>query len=108
MPCTAEAATERLMQSFFLVLFAIAAGFTLSGIVANLYRICGFDPDSRNGTILRLLVLVVAGPIVIIEAAFRGRAKKEWTASCFWLVAAGMTYWSLALGLLVLDVAISL
>jgi hypothetical protein len=96
------------MQSFFLVLFAIAAGFTLSGIVANLYRICGFDPETRGGSILRLIVLIFAGPIVVIEAALRGRAKKEWTATFFWLVAAGMTYWSLALGLLVLDVAISL
>jgi len=95
------------MQSLCLVLFSIAAGFTLSGIVANLYRVCGFKPETRNGAILRVIVLIVAGPTVIFEAAIRGRAKKEWTASFFWLVTAGLAYWSLALGLFVLEIALS-
>jgi hypothetical protein len=92
------------MDSLWLVLFATTAGFTASGIVANLYRACGFATQSQTARIARAVVMIFAGPSVIFEMAIRGLFKKEWSRAFFWLVAAGLAYWSLALGLLVMDV----
>ena len=50
------------------------------------------------------VVLVVAGPNVLFEKAMRGFLQKEWTPVTFWLVTAGVLYWSLALGLIVLEI----
>nr|TFG53248.1 MAG: hypothetical protein E4H34_03930 [Hyphomicrobiales bacterium] len=89
-------------------MFAIAAGFTASGIVASLYRLSGLSPDTQSGKIVRTAVLVVAGPSVIFGTALSGLRKKEWKPAWFWIVVAGLNYWSLGIGLLVLDIAISL
>ena len=96
------------MRSIWLILFAITAGFTASGIVANLYRACGLSGESRGGWIVRGLVMIVAGPNVIFETAVRSFASKQWTPSFFWLVAAGLAYWSLALGLFILDFVVQI
>lgn len=92
----------------WLVLFAISAGFTASGIVANLYRVLGFTGESNAGRIGRVLVLIVAGPTVVFESALRGKLAGAWPAWLFWSVAAGLAYWSLALGLFVIDFALHL
>src|SRR5687768_6479444 len=94
------------MRSIWIILFAITAGFTASGIVANLYRVCRPDAKERGGAVLRGLVMIVAGPNVIFETAVRAFNKKEWSPSFFWLVAAGLAYWSLAIGLFILDIVI--
>ena len=94
------------MHLIGLLFFSIAAGFTASAIVANLYRISGFRVKTSRGEFVRLAVLVVAGPSVIFESALRGFSTKDWAPVSFWLVTAGVLYWSLAIGLLVIDVAI--
>jgi hypothetical protein len=94
------------MYGLWIVPFLIAVGFTSSGIVANLYRVAGFSGEGRLGGVLRAAVMVIAGPTVIIESAMRGRAAKKWSPMGFWLVTGATIYWSLALGLLVLDVAL--
>jgi hypothetical protein len=94
------------MTSIWLVLFAITVGFTASGVVANLYRVLGFKGDSDAGRIGRAMVMIVAGPTVVFESAVRGMMRKEWPRWLFWLVVAGLAYWSLALGLFVLDIVI--
>ena len=94
------------MRSVWIILFAITAGFTASGIVANLYRVCWPGTDTRGGAILRGLVMIVAGPNVIFETAVRAFSRKEWSPSFFWLVAAGLAYWSLAIGLFILDIVV--
>ena len=96
------------MDKLWLILFAITAGFTVSAIIANLYRLLGFRTEERSGRVLRVTVLVIAGPSVIFEMAMRGLLAKEWTPFTFWLATAMLTYWSLAVGLLVLEVATSL
>jgi hypothetical protein len=96
------------MHSLWLILFATTAGFTASAIIANLYRACGFTTQSSAARIGRAVVLIFAGPSVIFEMAMRGLLKKEWSRAFFWLVAAGLAYWSLALGLLVIDVSTKL
>ena len=94
------------MHMVGLLFFSIAAGFTASAIVANLYRISGFRVKTPRDEILRVAVLVVAGPSVLFESALRAFNARDWQASSFWFVTAGVLYWSLAIGLLVIDVAI--
>lgn len=96
------------MDKLWLILFAITAGFTVSAIIANLYRLLGFGTEERSGRVLRVAVLVIAGPSVIFEMAMRGFHAKEWTPPTFWLATAMLAYWSLAVGLLVLQIAMSL
>ena len=96
------------MYSVWLLLFAITTGFTASGIVASLYRLSGAKADTGTGQTLRLAVMAIAGPSVIFEYAVRGYKTKEWAPMLFWLVVALVNYWSLALGLFVLDVAMHL
>lgn len=93
------------MNGLLLIVFAIAAGFTTSGIVANLYRLCGFGNESTGGRALSAAVMVVAGPCMIFGTAVKGRASNAWTPVAFWVTAALAFYWSLGLGLLVIDVA---
>ena len=96
------------MHGLTLVLFAIAAGFTASSIVANLYRLLSGTAAQDRTSWLRSLVMIVAGPNVVLESAVKSFAAKKWTPPFFWCALAGITYWSLALGLFVLDIAVSL
>jgi hypothetical protein len=98
----------RSMTNAWLILFAIATGFTASGIMANLYRLLGFKAESKNERMLRAAVMVIAGPCVLIENAVSGVMSKRWRLAYFWIGAAGAAYWSLAIGLFVLDVALKI
>jgi uncharacterized protein DUF6949 len=93
------------MLEFTLFLFAITAGYTASAIAANLYRISGATADTDRGHIIRLTVMAIAGPSVFFETAMRGYLAKEWSPITFALVTSGVAYWSLAIGLFVIEVA---
>lgn len=90
-----------------LMLFAVTAGFTASGITANLYKLVAAKRDSTPARIAYLAVMTVAGPSVLFENAAASLRKKACSRLAFWLAAAIAGYWALALGLLVLDVALS-
>ena len=92
------------MHSVWIVVFAVAFGFTASGIVASLYRLSGVAAETNQGKILRTAILVVAGPTVIFEAAVNALLAKEWSPIVFWFVIAGISYWSLGIGLFILDI----
>src|SRR5215469_6806212 len=50
-------------RDMMVVLFATTAGFTVSGILSNLYRLLvGGKPSSSNGRTIYLAVMVLAGP----------------------------------------------
>ena len=90
------------------VLFATTAGFTASGIIANLYRLLvKAKPETMPARIVYLSVMVVAGPNVLFENAANSLRKKACSKLAFWLAAAIVAYWSLAIGLFVLDVALA-
>ena len=97
------------MRDLTVVAFAMAAGFTASGIVANLYRIFfSTKPTGLAGRTAYFTVMVIAGPNVVLgNAATAVRAKKP-SKLPFWLAAAVCAYWSFAIGLFVLNVAITL
>ena len=96
-----------MLNGLTLVVFAIAAGFTVSGIAANIYRLCGVGNESTGERMLSAAVMVIAGPCMIFARAVKGRASNDWTPSAFWVAAALALYWSLGLGLLVIDVALT-
>jgi hypothetical protein len=96
------------MYELVLVLFAITAGFTFSGIAANLYRLSGVKAKSSAGRTLRFAVMTIAGPSVIFENAVRGRMAKTWAPGLFGLALVGVAYWSLGLGLFVLEIGLAL
>ena len=96
------------MTPLLLILFSMTAGFTVSAIVANLYRLSGAKAHDSSGRTIRLVVMVVAGPSVIFENAMRGLIAKQWPLTAFLLVAVGVAYWSLVLGLIVLNIVLML
>ena len=96
------------MYELGLALFAITAGFTFSGITANLYRLSGFKAKTSTERTFRFAVMTIAGPTVIFESAVKGLLAKTWTRGAFWLAITGVIYWSLALGLFVLELGVAL
>ncbi len=95
------------MHSIWLILFAIAAGFTASGVVASLHRFLGVNTQTQSGKIVGTAVLALAGPSIIFQMAMNGLRAKEWKPLTCWVVVAGLTFWSLGIGLLILDIAFS-
>ena len=93
------------MHSLSLFLIVITAGFTASGIIANLYRISGLKLEGTFGDVAWAAIVVFAGPNMIFECAMQGRIQKTWSAMAVWLVVAATCYWSMALGFIVLQLA---
>ena len=91
-----------------ILMFAITAGFTASGIVANLYRLLS---DGRKKAVDRTVYyasLVIAGPSMLFENAAKAWREKSCNWVAFWLAAAVAGYWSLALGLLIIQLAMAI
>ena len=98
-----------MLQDLTVVAFAMAAGFTASGIVANLYRLFfSTKPSGLAGRTAYFTVMVVAGPNVLLGNAATAVRGKGASRLAFWLAAGVCGYWSFALGLFVLNVAMAL
>ena len=97
-----------MVKDIFVVLFAVTAGFTASGIMANLYRLVAKKSDSMPARVAYVAIMIVAGPSVLFENAATSLRARSCSQLAFWLATAICAYWSLALGLLVLNVAIAL
>jgi len=96
-------------RDLMVVLFATTAGFTASGILANLYRlIVGDKPDSSSMQSLYVAVMVIAGPSVLLENAASAFKAKSCSRTAFWLAAAIAGYWSFAIGLFVMNLSLAL
>jgi hypothetical protein len=95
------------MHGLLIILFALAFGFTASGITANLYRLIASKPESMPARIVYAGVMILAGPSVLFENAAKSFRAKKCSGVAFWLAAAVAAYWSFALGLFVLDIYIS-
>jgi hypothetical protein len=86
----------------------MTTGFTASGISANLYHLLVKEARSSTDRAIFVAVMIVAGPSVMFEKAAKGWREKSCSGVAFWLAAALSGYWSLALGLLVIQVALAL
>ena len=101
------------MHSLWLLSFSIASGFTASAIIANIYRIClpvsaRAKAEGLGERTIRSAVLVFAGPSMLLDNAMRGLRAKKWHPVTFWLATGAVLYWSLALGLVLVSVAVHL
>jgi hypothetical protein len=98
-----------MLRDLIVVSFSMAAGFTASGIVSNLYKlICAAKPTSLAGRTAYITIMVVAGPNVLFANAATAVRGKEGSKLAFGLAAAVAGYWSFAIGLFVLNVALAL
>jgi len=96
------------VHDVLVALFAMAAGFTASGITASLYRLLAKESVSSLGRAVYIAVMIFAGPTVLFENAAKAWREKSCSGVAFWLAAALSGYWSLALGLLVIQIGIAL
>lgn len=96
------------MHDLVAALFALSAGFAASGIVANCYRILAGEKVSQLGRAIYVAVMIFAGPNVLFENAARAWRNKSCSGKAFWLAAAISGYWSLAIGLLVIQLGLAL
>ena len=93
-------------EDLLVLLFAMAAGLTASGIAANRYRILVRKAESRPERALYYAVMVIAGPSVLFENATRSFRTKACSAMAYGFAVAITGYWSFALGLLVLSICL--
>ena len=94
-------------KDILLVAFSTLAGFTASGILANLYRLIAKKPESTAGRVGYVAVMVVAGPNVLFENAANSFRAKDCSSFAFWLAAAISAYWSFALGLFIIQIGMA-
>jgi hypothetical protein len=94
------------LRDVLVLLFAVTAGLTLSGITANIYRLLARKPKSGHETALYYGIMVLAGASVLLENATRSYRKKDCSAPAYGFAVAIVGYWSFILGLAVLTVAI--
>jgi hypothetical protein len=95
------------MRNFLLLMFSIAGGLTMSGIVANLYRLMATKPKSAAENWVYYGVMVLAGPSVLFDNATRTFRKKECTRMAFAFAISLATYWAMVLGAILLEVVIA-
>ena len=90
-------------KDLFVIAFATLAGFTASGILANLYRLVAQKPVSAAGRVGYLAVMVIAGPNVLFENAATSFRAKDCSRFAFFLASSIAAYWSFGLGLFVIQ-----
>lgn len=97
-----------MLHDLYVALFSVVAGFTASGIAANLYRLSVKKrAETSFARMAYLVVMVIAGPTVLFENAAKAWRAKSCTALSFCVAASIAAYWSLAIGLLVMQIAIA-
>ena len=98
-----------MLHQIIIALFAVGAGFTASGIIANLYRLLvGKKAEGTAAKVVYTAVMVFAGPCVLLENAAKSRRRRNCSEGAFWLIALVASYWSLALGLFVIEIGLAL
>jgi hypothetical protein len=95
------------MRHFLLLLFSVTGGLSLSGIVANLYRMAvKKEPQAGAARYAHFAVLLLAGPSVLLNNSTRSFRKKECTRMAYGFALGLATYWSFMLGAILVDLAI--
>lgn len=95
------------MHGLIIVLFAIAFGFTASGVTSSIYKLVAKKPESLAARIVYAGVMVVAGPNVLFQNAANSFKAKKCSSIAFWMAAAVAGYWSFVLGLLLLNIYVA-
>ena len=87
------------MHNFLLLLFSLSGGLTLSGIVANAYRLLARKPQTPVATAAYYGVMLFAGPSVLFENSTRSFKKKECTMIAYGFALTLASYWAFLIGL---------
>ncbi|SRR5258708_359551 len=93
-----------MVKDLVVALFAIASGFTVSGIVLNGYRLISRQQATLESNVA---LMALAGPNVLIETAATSLRSRKCTGFAFWLATAVSTYWSFVLGLFLLNLVVA-
>jgi hypothetical protein len=96
------------MHQFIVFLFAIAAGMTASGLVANIYRLVASEPKTKLATVIHCAVMIFAGPVMLIGNSTRSLRAKQCSKAAYALALALSGYWSFAMGVFFLSVFVAL
>lgn len=96
------------MHPFITLLFTIASGMTLAGLLSSIYGLLASEPSTKLGTFVHYAVMVIAGPVVLVGNSTKSFRKKECSMAAFALALALSTYWAFATGTFFLAVIIAL
>ncbi len=94
-----------MLHDLYVVAFSIATGFTASGIIANVYQLLFPKGESGFAKTAHIGVMVFAGPSILFGSTLKAVRERKSSPGIFWLAAAVSAYWSLVLGLIVLQIA---
>jgi hypothetical protein len=86
-------------KGLFVMLFATTAGLTMSGIIANLYRLLARKPQGTPAHAVHIAVMVIAGPSVLIENSTTSLRARDCSKLAYGFAIFIAAYWSFALGL---------
>jgi hypothetical protein len=95
------------MHEVTVLFFAIAAGLTLSGIVANIYKLVVRTAKHLPETTLHWVIMVFAGPSVLFENASQSVRTKKCSIPGYCFAVGLSLYWSFAIGLFMLSIYIA-
>ena len=96
------------MHDFLVFLFALAAGMTASGLIASIYRLVAGEPKTKLGTVIYYVVMVIAGPAILAGNSTRSFRKKQCSKAAYVMALAVSGYWSFAMGVFVLAIALAI
>lgn len=91
-------------HALIVIFFAIAAGLTLSGITANIYRLVLRQPQNVPAASIHLAVMIFAGPSVLIENSTASMRKHDCSRLAYGFAVTLAAYWCFMLGMVVLGI----
>jgi len=97
---------QEMVRDLIVAFFAVAAGFTVSGIVANSYKLVTREQELSK-LMWNVPLMAVAGPNVIFGTAATSLRARNCSSFAFCLATAISGYWSFVLGLFLLNVLIT-
>ena len=96
---------EHFVRDLLVLLFAVTGGLTLSGIVANIYRLLARKPEGKTQTMVYYAVMALAGPSVLFENATKSYRKSACSRMAYGFAVAIAGYWAFILGVAILSAA---
>jgi hypothetical protein len=92
------------MHEVTVFFFAMAAGLTQSGMVANIYKLVVRSAKHLPETTLHWVIMAFAGPSVLIENASQAVRTKKCSIPGYCFAMGLSLYWSFAIGLFMLNI----
>jgi hypothetical protein len=97
-----------MFRELAIFLYVITTGFAASGITANLYGLLTQRQKESSTRTAYYASMVIAGPNVLFQKAAEARRAEDCSLLTFWMAAAICGYWSLAIGLLIIEIVLAL